>query len=77
MSCVWFQNAFFISGQILYYLITYPEKEKEKIIKKMLPRQSSRPSAQQMSLFVFTSFTKALRGTSPVNSNQQFSIEII
>ena len=52
-------------------------KEKEKIIKKMLPRQSSRPSAQQMSLFVFTSFPKALRGTSPVNSNQQFSIEII
>jgi len=77
MSCVWFQNAFFISGQILYYLITYPEKEKEKIIKKMLPRQSSRPSAQQKSLFVFTLFTKALRGTSPVNSNQQFSIEII
>ena len=51
--------------------------EKEKIIKKMLPRQSSRPSAQQMSLFVFTSFPKALHGTLPVNSNQQFSIEII
>ena len=32
------KTHFFISGQILYYLITYPEKEKEKIIKKMLPK---------------------------------------